>query len=156
MTRVGGLWDGKAGSTPDEECERDLARGRAAGIGDLGEDSGRQKLPRAEGAVGYDRDAVLLTVRNDGVLDGPLLEVVEDLVADHLALSGDLERVREPLLVEVAHAPGADLARVPQLFERGERVRQRVRSFPVQEVAVQPVGPQMPQAPLAGLDRAFA
>ena len=45
-------------------------------------------------------------------------------------------RLLELADVEVAHAPGADHAGLPQLLEAGDGLRERVRTRPVQEVAV--------------------
>ena len=38
MAGIGGLRDGEQEGPADQESERDLARGGAAGLGDLGED----------------------------------------------------------------------------------------------------------------------
>ena len=88
--------------------------------------------------------------RGHGVLDRALVQVVEDLVAGEAALAGDLPGLIEVGHVEVAHAPGEDLPRAAELLEGGERVLERVRAAPVQEVAVQPVGPEAGERPLAG------
>ena len=63
----------------------------------------------AERAVGDHRDAVSLAPGDHRVLDGSLLEVVEDLVAREAALPGDLAGLLQVGHVEVAHAPGEDL-----------------------------------------------
>jgi hypothetical protein len=85
------------------------------------------------------------------VLDVALGEVIEHLVARDLAGARDTERLLELLLVEVADPPIADLAARAQLFERSDRVLERLAAGPVQEVAVEVVGTQAPQALLAGV-----
>ena len=159
MAGVRGLRDGEEGGPADQEGEGHLAGGGSVGFGDPGEDpatpaAGGREFARAEGAVGHDRDAVLFTERDYGMLDGPLLQVIENLVAGDLPLAGNLESFGKLLLIEVAQPPGADLAGGPQLFKRGDRIRQGMRAVPVQEIAVQMVGAEMPQAPFAGFQGA--
>ena len=108
----------------------------------------------AERAVGDDRDAVLLAPGDHGVLDGALLEMVEDLVAGDAALRRRSRRASSRSgIIEIAHAPGEDLPFAPKLLEGRERLLQRVVTPPVQEVAVQPVGLEARERPLAGRDR---
>jgi hypothetical protein len=69
-----------------EKGQRDLARGRAMRGRDLRQDlaSGAaqaRKAPMPEGAVSGDGDAVPLAPWQHGVFDGPLLEMIEDLIA---------------------------------------------------------------------------
>ena len=87
---------------------------------------GPGKCPVAERAVGDHGDAVLLAPGQHGVLDRALLQVVEDLVAGDAALAGDRPRLLEVGHVEVAHAPGEDLALAPELLEGRDRVLQRM------------------------------
>jgi hypothetical protein len=98
-----------------EEGERDLARRRIVGRGDLGEHASSLrtlvgKAPVAERAVGDDRRIVTFAPRDDFMLDRPFLEMVEDLVAGDLARTGEIKRLIEIGNVEVADAPGEDLA----------------------------------------------
>src|SRR5262249_36863478 len=55
---------------------------------------------------------------------------------------------------EVAETPGADLPGAAQAFEAGDGVRDRMRARPVQEVAVEVVGPEPSQAAFTGRDGA--
>jgi hypothetical protein len=76
------------------------------------------------------------------VLDPALLEVIEDLVAGDLTVAGNRARRLELMDVEVADAPRQDLARLLKLLEGGDRVLERMLAGPVQEIRVQPVGPE--------------
>ena len=60
------------------------------------------------------------------MLDCPLAQVVEHLVAGDSAGAGDAQRLVEIGDIEIADAPGQDLALGLELFEGGERLRQRV------------------------------
>ena len=87
------------------------------------------------------------------MLDRPLFQVVEDLVAGDAALAGNLPGLLQVGLVEVAHSPREDLPRLPEPLEGRERLLEGVRAAPVQEVAVQPVGTEAGERPLARRDR---
>ena len=107
----------------------------------------------AERAVGNHRDAMVLAPGQHGVLDRALLQMVEDLVAGDPALAAGFPGGIEVGHVEVADAPGQDLALLAEPLEAREGVLERVRAGPVQEVAVQPVGAQARERPLAGRHR---
>src|SRR5205807_10429809 len=101
----------------------DLARCRAVGPGDLLQDAAAlaawpREIAGAERAVGDDRHAMTLAPRDDRMLDRPLLQVIEHLIAPDAARPGDLQRGVQVADVEVAHAPRADLTRALQLLER--------------------------------------
>ena len=81
------------------------------------------------------------------------LEMVEDLVAGDAARAGDPQGLLQVGNIEIAHAPGQDLPFAPKLLEGRECLLQRVVTPPVQEVAVQPVGLEARERPLAGRDR---
>jgi hypothetical protein len=123
---------------------RDARQHAAACAGRIGE------VAAAEGRVAHHRDAVLLAPGQHGVLDGPLVQVVEDLIARDPVRPRDGEGAVEILDVEVADAPGQDLARPAQVLEARDRLRQRVLARPVQQVAVQPIRPQAAERGLAG------
>ncbi len=113
-----------------------------------------REIPVAERAVGDHRDAVGLAPGDHRMLDGSLPEVVEDLVAREAALPGDLAGLLQVGHVEIAHAPGKDLPGLPERLEGREGLLQRVRTPPVQEIGIQPVGAEAGERPLAGRDRA--
>ena len=141
-----------------QESQRNLARGRVVGGGGLLEDPAplgvrAGEVAVAERAVGDDRDSVLLAPGEHGVLDGAFLEMVEDLVAGDAACAGDPQGFHQVGIIEIAHAPGQDLPFAPKLLEGRECLLQRVVTPPVQEVAVQPVGLEARERPLAGLRR---
>jgi len=143
----------------DEEGESDLVGGHPVCPGDLPQHLASlrlrlRKVPRAEGAVAHDGHLVLHAPGKDLRLDVPRAQVVQHLVARDAPRAGDGQGLLQVVHVEVAQAPAPDLPLPDQLLERGEGVLQRVLSRPVQEVAVQVVRPQPPQARLAGLHRA--
>ena len=91
------------------ESQRDLTRGRVVSGGDLLQHATASRArpreaSRAEGAIADDGHVPLLTPRDHGVLDRPLLEVVEDLITGDVAVTGDRPRLFEVGHVEVAHA----------------------------------------------------
>src|SRR6267143_5417414 len=140
--------DGGRAETPRRSG--DLAQHAAAlrvGAGDA---------PGAQGGVRHGRDAMLFIPRPYGVLDRPLLHVVEDLVARDTTRAGDPGGGVQVGNVEVSHAPGENLAVALQRLERLDGVLQRVLAGPVQQVAVEVVGAEAGERALAGLDRPLA
>ena len=59
-----------------------------------------------------------------------------------MARAADGDYLLEVGDVEIAHAPGADLALRAKLLEGRDRVFERVSSAPMKEIAVQSVGLQ--------------
>ena len=88
------------------------------------------------------------------MLDGALLQMIEHLIAGDLALAGNIKHFIEIVAIEIADAPGADFAGADQFLERGNGFRQRIRSAPVQQITIEPVGFQPLQRTLAGRDGA--
>src|ERR1051325_4101353 len=84
------------------------------------------------------------------MLDRPLLQVIEDLVAGDPVLSGDRDRPLQLVDVEVADAPGADLPVRDQVLERLDRAPERMLGRPVEEVDVEVVRAKPSEARLAG------
>ena len=76
---------------------------------------------------------------NDGVLDRPFLQVVKHLIAGRQPGTRDRGRLLEIVDVEIAHAPGANLAARAQLLERGQGLRERMSAAPMQQIAIEPV-----------------
>ena len=93
-----------------------------------------------KGAVRDHGDAVRFAPRQHPGFDGSLLQMVEDLVAGHEADVDDLPHVLEILHVEVADAPRQHLFLRAKLFEGVDRLFQRIRASPMQEIAVEVVG----------------
>jgi len=155
-----GLRNGEEGAALDNESQRNLPRRRATGRRD-----GRQHAtalrarPRegagAERTVGHDGHAVLHAPGDDGVLDGALLKMVEDLIARD-ARAGQLPDGLELGDIEVADTPAANLAVAPQLLEGLHGALQRMLTGPVQQVAVESIGLESRQRALAGRDRSRA
>ena len=82
------------------------------------------------------------------------LEIVQDLIAGDPIAARVTLRFLEVVDVEVADAERADLAVVDEPLERRERLVERVRAAPVQQVAVEVVGAQPAQRAFAGADDA--
>jgi hypothetical protein len=114
VIRATGLRDREHVLVPGQERERDLARGGAVLLGELGQYlsafAARGKPGLAEWRVAHDGDVVLLAPGHDRVFDGALFQVIQHLIASELARSSDAQHPRQQLLVEIAHAPSADLA----------------------------------------------
>jgi hypothetical protein len=60
--------------------------------------------------IGDDRDTMLFAPGDYGIFDGPLPEVIEDLVADRTGPTGDSPDLFEIGRIEITHAPRQDLA----------------------------------------------
>jgi hypothetical protein len=148
MRRTGGFGNRKQRGTTDQEAERDLAGScvvrrsdfaqyAASGCARAGKGS---RMP--EGAVAHDGDTVLLAPGNHGMLDRPVLQMVEHLVAGDSAFAGDAHGFVEVGYVEIANAPRADFSVALKPLEARDRLLQRMRTAPVQQVAVEPLGLQ--------------
>src|SRR5262245_33243071 len=140
-----GLRDREQARPAQEEAEGDLSRGCVAGGGDRRQHTaaaarGCREAARAEGAVPDDGNAAHLAPGKDVVLDGALLEMVENLVARDATRAGDRRHRLELVDREVADAPAPDLAVATEALEAGHRVFERMRAGPVQEVAVEVIG----------------
>ena len=113
----------------------------------------RRRAPRkivvAERAVGDDGDAVPLAPRDHGVLDRALLQMVEHLVAGDLAGAGDASAssrssTSKLLTPQERILPAAPASRTRRWSPPADG------AAPVQQVAVEPVGPQARERALAG------
>ena len=74
---------------PDKERERDLTRRRLMSLGNPGQDPaalgfGAWKIVMAEGAVGRHRHALTDAPGKHCMFNGPLLQVIKDLIAGDL------------------------------------------------------------------------
>ena len=138
---------------PEGECH--LTRRRP----DLPGDLGQQRPPAvfgpesgmAERAVGDHRRLVLLAPGDNRVLDTPLEQMIEHLVAGDRPSPARFSASSRSLGVEIADPPTEDLAFAPQLVEGCDRLRQRVRAAPMQQVAVEMIGAQPGERALAGV-----
>ena len=88
------------------------------------------------------------------VLDAAPREVIEHLVGRGGAAAGKRRQLRHVGDVEIAHAPVADLAGLLQAGERLDGFVQRRAAAPVQQIKVDAVGVEVPEAALAGRDGA--
>ena len=74
---------------PDKKRERDLTRRRLMSLGNLGQDPaalgfGARKIVMAEGAIGRYRQAMTDTPGKHRMFNGPLSQVIKNLVAGDL------------------------------------------------------------------------
>ena len=93
----------------------------------------------------------MLTQRRQQIpFDASAREIVEDLVGLHVLPSTQRPQLLHVCNVEVADAVVADFAGLVQRDERFQRLRKRHVAAPVQQVQIQLIGSQAPQAPLAG------
>ncbi len=145
-----------------EERERHLVHGGPVLLAHLGE---RRELIRLRAArrkigertVAGDRDLVRAAVRQDLLFDVPVAEVVLHLIAaDARARQRGLGLDQHRWRLEVADPDRPHLAARPQRLERAHGLRERVtRRRQVQEVQVEMIGPQPPQAGLRGAQGAL-
>jgi hypothetical protein len=77
-------------------------------------------------------------------------QIIEQLVDGAVLAALDLLQPPHGPQVEVGHAPAGDHPLVHQLLEGGDGLFQRNPAFPVQQIEVQPVGPQPFQRLFAG------
>ena len=82
--------------------------------------------------------------------------MIQHLITGHAARSRDRFHVFQIRHIEITDAPGADLAVVLQAVESGNGVFERIVSSPVQQVAIEPIGPQSRKRALTSLDSAPA
>ncbi len=113
MLRVGCLGDCKHRRMPDKERERDLTRRCLMSVGNLDQDPtalgfGAGKIVMAEGAISCHRQAVADTPGKHRMFNGPLLQVIKNLIAGNLfgRRSGDAVSLIEIIGVKVADPPG--------------------------------------------------
>src|SRR5271165_1559601 len=84
-----------------------------------------------EGAVSGDGDAVPLAPWQHGVFDGPLLEMIEDLIAGDASFPCDRQGLFKVAHIEIADPPGQNLAVAPQFLESRDRIREPMRTAPM-------------------------
>jgi hypothetical protein len=96
---------------------------------------------------------MFLTPWNDGVLNGTFFQVVKNLVADDLTFLCDLTCLCQILNIEVAHAPRENHSVTLQPLEGTYRFVKWIVPPPVQEIAIQSVGLESNERPLASLNR---
>jgi len=90
-----------------------------------------------ERTIGDNSDAVLFAPWDHRMLDRALAQMVEHLIAGRMAGPGDPANGVEIGNVEIADAPGPDLAVGAKLFEGGDRILERMRPAPMQKVTIE-------------------
>jgi hypothetical protein len=97
-----------------------------------------RKVAMTKRAVGDDSNIVLYTPREDSVFNRPLLQMIEDLIANEGIC--DAPSFGQVELIEVAHAPGENLPLILKLLKRRNRVFKRLCATPVQKITVESIG----------------
>ena len=88
--------------------------------------------------------------------DAAAAQMIEHLVGNAVGAVGNAAQLGHVLGVEIGHAPVAELAIGLELLEGGDRLGQRMRAAPVQQVEIDAVRLETLQAALAGGDGACA
>ncbi len=110
----------------------------------------RHQATLLDRAIGHDRHAMLRQPRDQVIFGTTPGQVVEDLVG--LApFAAARDKFLHVFGVEVADAPAQDLAGRDQSLHCLDRFGQRHAPTPMQQVQVEPVGPEPVQARFAGV-----
>jgi hypothetical protein len=109
-----------------------------------------------EWTIGDHGDAIAFAPWDHRVLDRALAQMVEHLVADRMACPSDPVDFDEIVNIEIADAPRQDLPLSAKPLEGGDRILGRMRSAPVQKIAIEAVGLEALERPLASGDRRIA
>ena len=104
----------------------------------------------AEGAVSHHGDLLLGTVGEKPVLDAPVPQVVEHLVAGQSFMAKRSLGLFQFLQVQVADSDESDTAPLDQGFHGPHGLPDRVTAAPVEQVQVQSIRSKSIQASLAG------
>ena len=119
--------------------------------------AGAGKSPRAERAVAHDRDAVLRAPRRARAASmARSRQVVEHLVAGDAARARDRRPRSSSSSTSKLLTPQSGSSRRHERARRRRSSRRAGAARPVQEVAVESIGAEPPEARLAGADRAGA
>ena len=143
-----------------QERQRDLPRRHAMRARHLRQHAAaracrRRKIARAERAIGGDRHPVPRAPGQHGMFDRALPQMIQHLIARDPPGTAGPRDVLQRRHIEIADAPGQDLAVRRQPLEPRHGVRNRMRARPMQQIAIQPVGAQPRQRRLARADRAL-
>src|SRR5258708_13493459 len=100
--------------------------------------AGARKIAEAERAVADQGEAVAPAQRKHLVFDGALPQVVKDLVTGEPPVADDAANFFEVGDIEIAHAPGEDLALAAPLLEGLDGRPWRVRTPPREQEPIPP------------------
>src|SRR3954454_11474229 len=131
MRWIRGFWNHEQFWVSRQKRQRDLARRSAVRLCDPVQYLAAlavwlRKVIMAERRISNHRDGVLLAPGNHGMLDRALLQVIEPLVAGNLAFACHCQHLVEVTGVKIADPPAANFARVDQLLECRDGLRQRI------------------------------
>ena len=134
MLRVRSLGDRKQRRSPRQETQGDLARRGIMPVGDLFQHPPsravglRKSASVTKRAIGDHGDAVVLAPRDHRMLDRPLTQMVEHLIAGWMACPRNPLDFVEIVHIEIADAPRQDLSVGAKPLEGGDRILKRVRA----------------------------
>src|ERR1700742_4819886 len=122
VLRGGGLGNCKKRRPPHQEPQRYLARRDVVRGGDLFEDAATScaragKVSMTKWTVSDDGNIVRFAPGQHGVFNGALLQMVEHLIAGHMALACNLQSFFKVGHIKIAHAPGEYLPGALKLLE---------------------------------------
>ena len=149
MRHVRRFGDGDDVRLAQHPCERHLRGRHLVALRNNRQRIATRQPPLLHGTIGGERHAARLQGGQEVELRAAPGHVVEHLVGD-AGLPACAEQLVHVGRVKVADAPGRDLTGRTQRLHALYRLGQRDRAAPVQQVEIQPVGAQPPQAGLTG------
>src|SRR3989475_9470351 len=149
------LWNREHAGVANEKPQRHLPGRGPAGARDLLQHGVAAKAALSKRAISDDRDVVAFADRKNVVLDGSLLQKVEDLVAGDAVRPPDAHGFCDAVLVKIGDTPGLNFAIPDQLFERRDRVGETMPAGPVEKVAIKEICAQAAHAALPSGHRYF-
>src|SRR3989442_8061118 len=150
------FWNREHAGVADGKPQRPLP-GRGPGGGPaLPQPGVAAKAALSKRAVPDDRDLVAFADRKNGVLDGALLQMVEDLVAGDPVRPRDAHGFCDAVLVKIGDTPGLNFAIPDQLFERRDRIGETMSAGPVEQGAIKGLCAQAGQAAPPGGHRSLS
>src|SRR3989442_13365084 len=150
------FWNRKHAGGADEKPQRHLPGRGPAGAPDLLQHGVAAKATLSKRAVPDDRDLVAFADRKNGVLDGALLQMVEDLVAGDAVRPRDAHGFCGAVLVKIGDTPGLSFAIPDTLSDRRNRSGETMSAGPVEQGAIKGLCAQAGQAAPPGGHRSLS
>jgi hypothetical protein len=152
MRRVGRLRYSDDAVGPQHPGERDLRRRRVVSGCDRLQLAAAQQAALLDRRIGHDRDSTLAAPRHEIPFDAAPGEIVQHLVGLYFVAARQSDELRHFGDVEIADAPAADFAGLDQRIKRFERLLQGNAAEPVQQIEIENVDAEPPQAAFARRD----
>jgi hypothetical protein len=109
----------------------------------------------AERAIGHNDDVILFAPGKHRAFNRPLFEMVENLIAYDPARSGNAQSLFKIRHIKIADSPGKNFSFPAQVLEGCDCFFKRVRTPPVQKVAVQMVSSEASERSFASQQRSM-